>query len=274
MVIDVIELRLDRSGTVPHLRAGDHGVDLQLILQKTIHARPVSGLRVDQKLDKIRARGPRGKGVTRKRRDRPRFHGVAGRKQRFSAGPEGGVSDLFVTQGLIRPLPRLQHRLGCAIFLAQPCVPLRPEFGRKGFAQAVDSAVVVFVEQRVLIVDLDHGHARFIAIGALRVGIDVRQQIACVLFLQLNHARLEIIEPFVKIGPPITRAEPVALVPPPAHMQIDVHIDSALLQSIHQVIHPFQHRRIKTALRRGIVRNQPLPFPVCIHMMHADAVDP
>jgi hypothetical protein len=91
---------------------------------------------------------------------------------------------------------------------------------------------VVVVEERVLVVDLDHRHTRVGAVGQPRVGIDPRQQLARVRLFGGDRERIEEADPFGK-----TR-----------HVQVHVDVDAAFLERSDQVILAVNVLRIELEL--------------------------
>ena len=112
-------------------------------------------------------------------------------------GVETALRELLLSQRLVFPCPGGLKRGRVGIGLVQPVIPLAAQFGGVGIRQTVKRAAQIGPEQRVLVADFDHRDARFIGVGVAGVGVDVGQEFARVLFLQLDHARLKLADAFV-----------------------------------------------------------------------------
>ena len=77
-------------------------------------------------------------------------------------------------------------------------------------------------KQGVLVVDLDERHGRLVGVRGLRVGVDVGQQVAGVLLLQLDHPRLEVVQALVVVGPLLAGGEAFRVAEPPRDVEVQV----------------------------------------------------
>jgi len=94
---------------------------------------------------------------------------------------------------------------------------------------AVDRAAVVIVEEGVLVIDLDHRHARVVGIRQLGVGIDAGQQRLGIRLFGGDHQRIEKAQPFGEAR----------------DMQVHVDVDAALFQRRDQVILAIHRFRVQ-----------------------------
>jgi len=166
---------------------------------------------------------------------------------------ERAVSDLFVMQRLSLPFPCVLQGRCVGIRGVQPDVPLTAEFRRVGFRQAVESSVIVMARQRIFVADFDHRHTRLVGVGVAGVGIDVRQQLLCVLLLQLDHPRHKLADSLVRPGQLFRVLEAVTLVQRPSDVQVDVHVEASFLERRDHVVEFFQLVGIEVPLGQRVV---------------------
>ena len=182
-------------------------------------------------------------------------------------------------QRLVLPRPRGTHRLCAGVGRVKPIVPLTPQLRRVGLRQPVERAIKMVTRQTVLIADLDHRHARLGGVGVAGIGVDVGQQLAGILLLQLDHAGLELPHRLVCPRQVLRVGKPVALIERPPHVKVHVHVDAALLESGDHIIQLLKLRGIEIPLGlrvvgqdrlRGLRHEVHVPR---IHEMQAHTID-
>ena len=77
-------------------------------------------------------------------------------------------------------------------------------------------------QERVFIVHLDHGHAGLVFVGAARVRVHMREQLARVVFEHRDERRVKMVHALA-VRRPVLRGAGVGS----ADVQIDVHVDAA-----------------------------------------------
>ena len=84
----------------------------------------------------------------------------------------------------------------------------------------------------------------------------MREEIAGVLAFKFDYPRVKLVEALVRPFRPGRDA--IALVKRPCHVQIHVHVDSALLELGDEIVHPLLPRRVKFTLCLWIERKDAL----------------
>jgi len=183
------------------------------------------------------------------------------------------LAEIAVAQKLLAQrhglgVPGRAELLGGAVPLAEPGVEELAEGGGVGVGQVVQLAPAPRGPQRVLVVDLHKGDRRLLGVRGFRVGVDVGQQIAGVLLLQLDHARLEVVQPLVVVRPLLAKRESLLVVQPPRHVQVQVRVDAVLLELVDEVVELLDPLRVDDRLVGALA-----PDRARVHVVHAHAVD-
>ena len=212
------EIHLGREAKLVPGIVGLHGVDLDPLLFSGSHpeGQRVGDILAEGDTALVELRMPRdgpesvhhepqaGAAFRTFRLDRPFGLGVVIALQ--VPGALEGRSEIAVPQQLDTGgdgfrVPGLAELLRAAVFLLEPGVPEVLERAGIRLGKPIDLTLAPGRMEGVLVVDLDEGDRGFPGIGVPGVWVDMRQEVAGVLLLKLDHARFEVVEPLVVIGP-------------------------------------------------------------------------
>src|SRR5205807_2503256 len=130
-----------------------------------------------------------------------------------------------------------REKLGVrSVFTPEEDVPIGSELGMMGRRKLANTIAERCSEQTILVRQLDEGDLRVFGVGETRVWIHVRQQLAGVLFLQLDESRLEIRDGLAQLRQPVGIRESFFLGRAARDVQVQVCVDSMQLELIQQVI--------------------------------------
>ena len=166
-------------------------------------------------------------------------------------------------------VPRFAEFFGRAVLFDEPGVPLLLKLGRVGRADVRHIAPEPVRDQTVFVVDLDHADARVLQVAHLRVRVHVRKELFGVLFLQGDHARLVIIDPFVELRPFFLRAETVRLEEFARNVEVNIHVHAVEFELVNEPVKPVEFFRVQ----RRDVREVFAPDLPIIHVVEPDRVD-
>ena len=119
------------------------------------------------------------------------------------------------------------------------------EFRRSRPVLFPDRTVEIRRKEGVLVVQFNHGHAGILRKGQSRIGIDMGQEVLCILFLLCLDIRIKGILSFVMV-----------LIP--GDIEVHIDIDPALLELGNQVFQPVQHFWIEVPLGSVLRKNRRL----------------
>ena len=130
------------------------------------------------------------------------------------------------------------------------------------------------MDQAVLVVDLDQRHRGVFGVGEFRVGVAVREQLARVLLLRLHVRRVEEADGVRDLPVELVHLgiHAVADAEAAADQQVQVGVDSLLLQPGDEVIQAIQRIGVPVPPVAGLVMDQPGRAPGGIEKMEPHGV--
>ncbi len=183
---------------------------------------------------------------------------------------EDAVVEEFVAERIIFAFPRFAQRGGRLVLLLEPFVPERFEFARVRLRQIVELSPRPARNDRVLVIDLNHRHARIVDVRLTRIGIDVREQILRVFLLENDHRAVEVVDALAVGRELVGVLQPVDFAETAGDVQVDIDVDSALLEAANKVIELFELVRVN--LRRPLAHIF-APDHGAVHMMETHDAD-
>jgi len=173
--------------------------------------------------------------------------------------------------------PRGIEFLAGSVTRLEPGVPFFQNVGAVILGQRGD----LELQQRVLVVDLDLGHARLAGVGRLGIGIDVGQQRAGVIALHADHLLVDLVQALAvarQLFLPVAGGEAVgkvlALPVIARDVQVEVAVDSVALERGDEVIQPVELPRIELVFLRRARLPDAARRGLIVEVMEADAVHP
>ena len=184
---------------------------------------------------------------------------------------ELAVGDLLGAGRVVAAVPSGAELGGRAVFLRKPSVPKALELVAIRRREIVELAPRPRGDDRVFVVDFNDRDARVVDVSLAGVRVDVRQQVAGVLLLQLDHSRVEVVDALVLRREVFRVFEPVALVERSRNVQVDIDVNPFFLKAIDHVVELVELFRVDFRSRFFEVG---APNVAAVHMVQSDDADP